>query len=557
MSTAPANVEAYFIALLILVPTFGMISGVNLWHYIFSVLGPSYELDLTREENQAPPVNNFLIFFFDLICLCSPIYLYMEAGSEDLGLAEDRGAKIITAMAIYTVAGLINFCYKLYFFFNTKILLRIDLVSNWETSWVKSAHQALFIVQLMTFWAIVIGCLCALYLPGGWRSDTPSNLIITSGIIILANSCISCWTRSANVHKNGLKMLENKDSSGVVNGDEILYAVTPTTKILTTKAIKLNTNENIIKNLPDKEETVMLGNLEINKNSVEGAMLIKTSDHFRTPNVAIRKVFNNTYGMLARDAIEVDNNFNDSLGGTVFNVPTVVPTAKKMVGTFSNYNPNNSGPFDKTLLNVNVLKDSRWDDNPSRLVHHFVSTVKNFDYMKHGYFAFTDDVWSVSHGIGIHTNFTRDFIIPYVIFLNFMYTYFFFDVMWGNLVWSISTLVPLLLVWNGIFSQFWEIHLKCSLLVWAMIFLTKTVVPAGNNDFITNSTVWNNTEYYPGLCSTGCDNLNESVYLYIISVVCIVVSIGYFFYDIGLIIKSYDINIMTLKKNFEEGDRSD
>lgn len=543
MSTLPPNLEGFFLSMVILTTLFAMSSGIHIWYYLAGELGPTFQVDEKREDRRAPGAWALVIFLMDLVCLCAPVYLYINSGSGEFGDAEYRTAKIVYAVIIFTVCGILNFGYKAYFYAKLNDFREMKNIDTWERGTVKYTHQVLFSLHAILFWAVMVGCICAIWLPGGWRDDVPSNVIFVAALLIILNSLLSFVNRSTDVHRKGIELINHEKNFAE---EESLWAVTPTAKILTSKAVKLDANK-LKSELPDKDDMTMLGDTPINKNTVEGQLLIQASDHFGTPHVVMRKYEGDYFGLRAEDAVIVDNDFNQSVGGNMFKVGTVIPTAKRVIQRVSPY-AEDGKPITDVLLDP--VADETAVKNGTR--NSYVALVRNLDLMKYGFFAFTEDVWSVAYGIGVHVNFTKDIVYPYVLFMNWMHVYFLFDTMYGNMAWCATTFVPLVIARRGTFSQFWDMHTKCFIVGWGLIALTRPAMLALNpsaDTFIYDNNVWNNTLYYPGLCTTGCDDLTESVYLYVVSVLTIVVAIYYFFYSIMLTYVSWNVNTkLTLKK---------
>ena len=538
----PPNTDGFFLTMMILTTLFSIGSGVHLGYYFTGQIGPSYEIDEHRDVRHMSSVYPFLIFLIDLVCHCAPVYLYIESGSGTMGEEQYRTAKIVYALAIFTAAGFINFCYKIYFLAKIEKFKSLK-EENFDTGLMKRGHQVMFTLHAMFFWAIVIGCMCAVMLPGGWRSDIPSNCIMVAGILILLISLLSFTNRTAEVHIQGIQKVWDSQNDKNFDYDETVLSVTPTTHIITTRALKLDPFTELLKDIPEKEEIVMLGDIPINKNSMEGRALIKTSDHFKTHHVSIRRIGGVNYGMKAEDAVIVDNDVNNSLGGSAFKVGTIVPTSQRVLHRISPYLQDIDGvtrPVTDRLLDPLELNFANRQKKTG-----YVALVKNFDLLKHGFFAFTEDVWSVSYGLGIHINFTKDFIYPYILFMNYMHVYFLYDTLYGNIAWAVTTFVPFIIAKRGTFSQFWDMHVKCFIVGWGLIALTKPVMEGYNpsiDTFIYDVDVWNNTDYSPGLCPSGCVDLNDSVYLYVMGVVVLVMSIYYFFYGIMIAWVSWNMN---------------
>lgn len=532
------DLEAYFLTIVILTTVFSMGSGIHLWYYLAGELGPSYQVDEKRDVRHANVMYVIGIFLVDLVCHCAPIYLYISAGSGEIGDIEYRFTKIIYALGIFTVIGVCNFGYKAYFYANIGWFRRAELIDNWEESKMKITHQVLFTVHALAFWAIIVGCLCALFLPGGWRSDIPSVMLFVAGILILVTSLLSFINRSSEIHHEGLEAINRARLDENFGKEGKMFSVTPTTHILSTKALDLTDATNHLKSeLPNKEEIVMLGEVPINKNTVAGQLLIYTSNHFKTPNVVLRTFKGKNYGLLAEDAIELDNNFNQTAGGHLFKVGTIIPTARRVLQKISPYVQDYKRPVTDRLLDPVELNP----ENKARKTG-YVALTRDFDLMKHGFFAFTEDVWSVAYGLGIHVNFTPEMVIPYVLFMNCMHVYFLYDTMYGNMAWAATTLVPYLIAEKGTYSQFWDMHIKCFLVGWGLIALTRAVMAPSANTFIYDNDVWNNTLYYPGMCQASCDSLDESTYFYVMTCVTLVFSIYYLLYAMMIVWLNWKTN---------------
>lgn len=521
---------------------------IGLWTSGFAVLSrcDAYKLmmDGLNDEKVVMSTNVFykvLMFLISFVCLFSNLYLWIEFGQMVFSDSGYRYAAVSTMTGIASLLCLFNWMYLVYVYYNQEIF-------SDETNYLKptekkdasvldnnlyDVHVGLYFINALGFLAFIICPIIYLFVvPNGAHWDDASVFLLVSMIAMGCTSFFVFMGTSAKDDKRTIDLLEDaalKPGENFPSNFRVHETITATGLKLFQHGVKLNDTSLLTKLNNSKEEKgyVLGANGEnIKRNTTLGILLSHAREKMNdsTTPLAIRKLNGTFYALPSSKALEADHNFIANLNYSV-EIPKTFPVGKRSLKVDPNY-LNSELTKKSTLVGDRLLDPKKLPKQSNDSKMPYVSIIRNYDEIGTGYFAFTEDVYGLTTGIGLHCNLSYTLVIPFVLFWYPFYIYFLTDTMYGSIAWLITVFLPFAWSFNGTFSHFWDIFLNHFMIGWGAIAMTKLVVPDGDFTYIYSESVWDNIDTAGGVCITTCTSWDECTIYYYTSLISLIFSLA-------------------------------
>ncbi len=402
------------------------------------------------------------------------------------------------------------------------------------------------------------------------HSDIPSQLLLASGIFILATSTLNFikFHITANTLGNAtVDDLDKLSTSSVSTASAVYPHIISHVKKygipinINSQGIPIHKiNEDLLQRKKGLFSTIPITaskNVLLEQSDFEHALHAEACKKIQEDPQTARKV-----GIFDKHSFVLRSLADPNTGGDVHYIMSkghaqfsdnVLPAAE-LLHEDGHHIQTSSGVLARIgKQNYDTTIDDAYIDPSNRYMEMVPKLRVNYDYVASAHcIPFTTKVYGYAEGVGLWLAFNANSIIPFVLFEWGSNQYFLTNTLTGTIVWALTTWLPLFAAMRGHFGSFWELFTLTFLVSWVVMIGMRGFFDA-DSLYVFDQNRWNNTYiwsdeptegmvYNSSILTEPGDELNQSTTYYYVCGIGLAFSIFGFLSQLSQTIGLYCLN---------------